>query len=37
MYRAGTVPTPIKIGLRRLGWRVGALADALKSREQAAA
>ena len=33
MYRAGTVPKPIKIGERKLGWRVGALVDALKARE----
>ena len=33
MYRIGAVPKPIKIGERKLGWRVGALVDALKARE----
>ena len=37
LYRAGKVPTPIKVSERKLGWRVGALNDALKSRERAAA
>lgn len=31
LYRAGKVPTPIKISDRKLGWQVGALADALAS------
>ena len=33
MYRAGTVPPPIKIGSRKLGWRLGSLIDALEARE----
>jgi predicted DNA-binding transcriptional regulator AlpA len=33
MYRTGAVPAPIKVGERKLGWRVGALVDALKARE----
>jgi predicted DNA-binding transcriptional regulator AlpA len=33
MYRTGAVPKPIKVGERKLGWRVGALADALNARE----
>jgi predicted DNA-binding transcriptional regulator AlpA len=33
LYRAGKVPHPIKIGDRKLGWRVGDLADALAARE----
>jgi predicted DNA-binding transcriptional regulator AlpA len=33
MYRTGAVPKPIKIGERKLGWRIGALVDALKARE----
>ena len=32
LYRAGKVPRPIKIGERKLGWRVGALADGLAER-----
>jgi predicted DNA-binding transcriptional regulator AlpA len=36
LYRAGKVPRPIKIGERKLGWRVGALVDALKAREPTA-
>jgi predicted DNA-binding transcriptional regulator AlpA len=32
LYRAGKVPRPIKIGERKLGWRIGALADALAVR-----
>jgi predicted DNA-binding transcriptional regulator AlpA len=37
MYRIGAVPKPIKIGERKLGWRIGTLADALEARERAAA
>ena len=33
LYRAGKVPQPIKIGERKLGWRVGTLADALAARD----
>jgi predicted DNA-binding transcriptional regulator AlpA len=33
MYRTGAVPKPIKVGERKLGWRVGVLTDALKARE----
>ena len=36
MYCAGKVPPPIRIGERKLGWRIGALVDALKARERAA-
>jgi predicted DNA-binding transcriptional regulator AlpA len=36
LYRTGKVPHPIKVGERRLGWRVGALADALNARERTA-
>jgi predicted DNA-binding transcriptional regulator AlpA len=32
LYRAGKVPRPIKIGERKLGWRIGPLADALAVR-----
>jgi prophage regulatory protein len=35
LYRIGKVPRPIKIGERKLGWRVGVLADALAARETA--
>jgi predicted DNA-binding transcriptional regulator AlpA len=37
LYRTGKVPQPIKVGERKLGWRVGALADALEARASAAA
>jgi predicted DNA-binding transcriptional regulator AlpA len=33
LYRAGKVPRPIKIGERKLGWRVGTLADCLSMRD----
>lgn len=33
LYRTGKVPRPIKIGERKLGWRIGALADALAVRD----
>jgi predicted DNA-binding transcriptional regulator AlpA len=33
LYRTGKVPKPIKIGARKLGWRVGTLVDALAERE----
>lgn len=33
LYRTGKVPQPLKIGERKLGWRVGVLADALAARE----
>lgn len=36
LYRAGKVPRPIKIGERKLGWRVGALADCLAARAEIA-
>lgn len=32
LYRSGKVPRPIKIGERKLGWRVGDLADGLERR-----
>lgn len=34
MYRAGQVPAPIKIGERKLGWRISALVAALDAREK---
>ena len=37
LYRAGKVPRPIKVGERKLGWRIGVLTDALEARECAAA
>ncbi len=37
LYRLGRVPAPIKIGERKLGWRVGDLADGIASRQTAAA
>ena len=36
LYRTGKVPRPIKIGERKLGWRVGVLSDALAGRDGAA-
>jgi predicted DNA-binding transcriptional regulator AlpA len=36
LYRAGKVPRPIKIGDRKLGWRIGSLADNLAKRADAA-
>ena len=32
LYRTGKVPQPIRVGERKLGWRVGALADAQEAR-----
>jgi predicted DNA-binding transcriptional regulator AlpA len=32
LYRAGKVPRPIKIGDRKLGWRIGDLVDGLAHR-----
>lgn len=32
LYRANEVPCPIKLGARKLGWRVGDLIDALAAR-----
>jgi predicted DNA-binding transcriptional regulator AlpA len=37
LYRAGKVPRPVKIGDRKLGWRIGDLADGLAKRADAAA
>jgi predicted DNA-binding transcriptional regulator AlpA len=37
LYRTGKVPQPVKVGERKLGWRVGVLADALAARETAGA
>ncbi len=37
LYRAEKVPRPIKIGDRKLGWRIGDLADGLAKRVDAAA
>ncbi len=33
LYRAGKVPRPIKVGERKLGWRIGPLVDALAARD----
>jgi prophage regulatory protein len=33
LYRTGKVPPPIKVGERKLGWRVGVLVDALVARD----
>jgi predicted DNA-binding transcriptional regulator AlpA len=35
LYRAGQVPTPIKIGERKLGWRVSDLLHAIERRAAA--
>ena len=35
LYRAGKVPLPVKVGERKLGWPVGALADGVAAREAA--
>lgn len=32
LYRAGKVPAPVKIGERKLGWRLGDLVDGLARR-----
>ena len=32
LYRLGRVPSPIRVGERKLGWRVGDLVDALARR-----
>lgn len=34
LYRSGKVPPPLKIGERKLGWRVGVLSDAIEERNQ---
>ena len=36
LYRLGRVPAPIKVGERKLGWRVGDLADGLAQRSAGA-
>lgn len=33
LYRTGKVPQPVRVGERKLGWRVGVLADALATRD----
>jgi|ERR1700722_183621 predicted DNA-binding transcriptional regulator AlpA len=33
LYRTGKVPQPVRVGERKLGWRVGVLADALAARD----
>jgi predicted DNA-binding transcriptional regulator AlpA len=35
MYRNGSVPKPIQMGARKLGWRIGDLIDWLASRAAA--
>jgi prophage regulatory protein len=37
LYRAIMVPSPIKIGERKLGWRAGDLMDGLEERAQSSA
>jgi predicted DNA-binding transcriptional regulator AlpA len=37
LYRAGKVPRPIKIGERKLGWKIASLADGLAKRADEAA
>jgi predicted DNA-binding transcriptional regulator AlpA len=37
LYRAKRVPSPIKIGERKLGWRAGDLIDGLSARAQSSA
>ncbi len=37
LYRAKQVPSPIKIGERKLGWRAGDLIDGLSARAQSSA
>jgi predicted DNA-binding transcriptional regulator AlpA len=32
LYRAGSVPRPLKVGLRKVGWRRGDLLDWLAER-----
>lgn len=34
LYRAGLVPSPIRLSTRKLGWRVGDLIDFLAGRSQ---
>jgi predicted DNA-binding transcriptional regulator AlpA len=34
LYRHQKVPTPIKIGDRKLGWQLGILIDALEARSR---
>ena len=36
MYRTQQVPAPLPIGVRKLGWRVGDLIDALEARSSVA-
>jgi prophage regulatory protein len=31
LYRAGKVPTPIRLSDRKLGWRVGVLLDCIRA------
>jgi prophage regulatory protein len=33
LYRAGTVPKPIRISARKYGWTIGTLIDLVKARE----
>ena len=35
LYRTKKVPQPIKVGERKLGWRIGVLADALAALAEA--
>ena len=37
LYRSKRVPSPIKIGERKLGWRAGDLIDGLSARAQSSA
>jgi predicted DNA-binding transcriptional regulator AlpA len=36
LYQTGRVPAPIKIGERKVGWRMGDLIDALDARAKGA-
>jgi prophage regulatory protein len=36
-YRVGSVPKPIKLGERKLGWQLGILIEALEARSKGAA
>jgi predicted DNA-binding transcriptional regulator AlpA len=37
LYRSGVVPTPLRIGERKLAWRAGTLADFVAAKESSAA
>jgi predicted DNA-binding transcriptional regulator AlpA len=35
LYRAGKVPKPIRLGMRKYGWRIGDLIDFIEGRARA--